>query len=89
MGKMTTVKARGNFSEVINRVAYGKERIVVTRRGKKLAAVVPIEDLTQLEELENRIDIEEVKKAWEEQGKKPAGSWSKSRKMLKMKHRKS
>ena len=82
MGKMTTVKARGNFSEVINRVAYGKERIVVTRRGKKLAAVVPIEDLTQLEELENRIDIEEIRKAWAEQGKKPAESWDKAKKKL-------
>jgi prevent-host-death family protein len=85
MGKITTVKARGNFSEVINRVAYGKERIVVTRRGKRLAALVPMEDLNQLEELENRIDITEAKKAWAEQGRKPGESWDKTKKSLGLK----
>ena len=33
--------ARAEFSELINRVGYGGERIVITRHGKPLVALVP------------------------------------------------
>ena len=49
MIKMTTVEARDNFSELINQAAYGNQRIVLTRRGKPLVAVVPLEDFSALE----------------------------------------
>ncbi len=45
---ITTVDARNNFSDVVNRAAYGKERIILTRRGKPIAAIVPAEDLERL-----------------------------------------
>lgn len=48
MIKMTTVEARENFSELINQAAYGHERIVLTRRGKALVAVISLEDLNRL-----------------------------------------
>ena len=48
MIKMTTVEARENFSELINQAAYGNERIILTRRGKALVAVVSLEDLQRL-----------------------------------------
>ena len=57
-----TAEARKQFSEILNRVAYAKERVVLTRRGKPLAAVVPIEDIEALEAMEDRIDIEESDK---------------------------
>lgn len=38
-------EARSQFSELINRVGYGKERIVLTRHGKALVALVPAEEL--------------------------------------------
>jgi prevent-host-death family protein len=63
---ISTVEARERFSDVVNRAAYGQERIVLTRRGKPLAAVVPIEDLEWIEELEDRIDIEEARAALKE-----------------------
>ena len=47
--RMAISEAREDFSETVNRVAYGKERVVVHRRGKDLVAVVPIEDLARLE----------------------------------------
>lgn len=75
MTKITTAEARKEFSEIINRAAYGKERIVVTRRGKKLVALIPIEDLEELEELEDRIDAEQIREALKEQGKKPFKKW--------------
>jgi len=63
MAKISTVRAREQFSDVINRAAYGKERIVLTRRGKALVAVVPIEDMKMLEALEDHLDLEAAKEA--------------------------
>ncbi len=56
MGTMTAVKVRDNFSEVVARAAYGKERIYITKNGKNLAAIIPVEDMALLEELEDRLD---------------------------------
>ena len=63
MAPITATEARDAFGETLNRVAYGKERIVLSRRGKPLAALVPLEDLALLEELEDRLDVEEARKA--------------------------
>jgi prevent-host-death family protein len=40
------------LSEFLNRAAYGRERIIVTSRGKPKAVLIGIEDLRRLEELE-------------------------------------
>ena len=82
MAKISAAEARKDFAEIINRAAYGKERIVIMRRGKKLAAVVSIEDLEGLEQLGNKVDAEEIKKAWKQQGKKPPKSWKQLKKKL-------
>jgi antitoxin (DNA-binding transcriptional repressor) of toxin-antitoxin stability system len=37
---------------LINRVAFGRERILLTRRERKIAAIVPIRDLERLMELD-------------------------------------
>jgi prevent-host-death family protein len=55
--------AREDLAEVVNRVSYRDERIVLTRRGKRLVAVVPIADLELLERLENAADVEEIRTA--------------------------
>lgn len=54
---VSTRDARENFSDVINRAAYGKERVILTRRGKALVAVVPMDDINVLEALEDKIDL--------------------------------
>jgi len=54
------------MADVLNRVAYAKERVRITRRGKEVAAVVPIEDLELIERLEDEIDIREAEKALRE-----------------------
>ena len=66
---ISTGEARRQFSDILNRAAYGKERVVLTRRGKPLVAVVPIEDVEALEAIEDRIDIEEARKVLAEIGK--------------------
>lgn len=77
MTNISTVKARDSFSDVINRAAYGKERVVLTRRGKQLAAVVPIEDVELLQEFEDQIDLEAALAALAETKKKGTVSWKK------------
>lgn len=56
MIKVSTVEARENFSEIINKAAYGKERIILTRRGKELVAVVPLNDLQTVLQAEQELE---------------------------------
>ena len=41
--------AKKNLSELMSRAAYSNERFLIQRRGKPMAALVTIEDLTRLE----------------------------------------
>ena len=66
MTKITTADARNEFADVINRASFGKERFVLTRRGKKLAAIIPVEDLELLEALEDQLDVAAAKAALKE-----------------------
>lgn len=51
-------QARADLAELVNRVAYSGERILLTRHGKMVAAIVPAEDLELLERLaQERIDL--------------------------------
>ena len=82
MGQVNTVNARAQFSEIINRAAFGKERVTLTRRGKEIVAVVPIEDVQLLEALEDKIDLDEARAALVESKKKGTVSWEKIKKEL-------
>jgi len=42
---------RKNLSEFINRAAYGADPVLVTRRGRRIAALVSIVDLVLLESM--------------------------------------
>jgi prevent-host-death family protein len=72
MIRLPASQARDDFAEVLNRVAYKGDRIVLHRRGKDVAAVISIEDLKLLERLiaeeENRIDLKAARKALKEPG---------------------
>jgi prevent-host-death family protein len=59
---------RANLAEVINRVAYGGERVVLQRRSKPVVAVVSLEDLELLNSLEDQADVKAAKKARKEKG---------------------
>ena len=63
MTPLEVTDARQKLADTINRVAYGKERILLRRRGKDMAALVPVEDLALLEELEDRSDVEAARAA--------------------------
>lgn len=66
--KVTTADARKNLADIVNSVAYGKDTVVLTRRGKELAALISIEDLKLLQQLEDQQDIKDAWKAKEELG---------------------
>jgi len=76
--KVTSSAARNEFADLVNRAAYGGERVIVHRRKKPVAAVVPLADLELLEQLEDRIDLEDVRRRLNE----PAVLWSKIKKDL-------
>lgn len=63
MASLLAGKARQGFADAINRAAYEKDRVVVRRRGKEIAAVVPIDDLRLLEKLEDRINLADARAA--------------------------
>jgi prevent-host-death family protein len=65
MVEFSVSEAKSAFSEVLNRAAYGRERIVILSRGKPKAAVVSIEDLELLEELEDAQAVREALAAYE------------------------
>jgi prevent-host-death family protein len=47
---ITITDAKANFSEIINRIIYKKERFVITKKGKTVAVVSPPGELNGKEE---------------------------------------
>lgn len=66
--KISTADARKNFADIVNKVAYRKEPIVLTRRGQDVAALISIDELELLLQIEDHIDIEDAKKALADPG---------------------
>jgi prevent-host-death family protein len=80
---MTTLpisEVRENLSDLGNRVSLRGERVVVERRGKRLFALVPMEDVEMLEKLEDELDLRLARKALKEKG--PSVPWEKVKKDL-------
>jgi prevent-host-death family protein len=66
--RLPASKAREQFADILNDVAYKGERVLLHRRGKDVAAVVSADDLALLEALEDHMDVEAVREALEEGG---------------------
>ena len=86
MTRLNVSKARDEFPEIVNRAAYAKERTIVSRRGKDLAAVIPIDDLHLLERLAqeemDRQDIADARSALKEAKEKGTIPLEEGRKRL-------
>jgi prevent-host-death family protein len=79
---MKTIEAsqlRQEISTALNTVAFGGERIAINRHGKRVAVLVPVNDLELLEALENAEDLKRAKKALKEKGSIP---WTQAKKKL-------
>ncbi|MFF8731495.1 type II toxin-antitoxin system Phd/YefM family antitoxin [Streptomyces sp. NPDC015171] len=52
--EIPVTQARAELADLINRVVYGGERVVVTRHGKPLVALVSAADLERLDALDEQ-----------------------------------
>jgi prevent-host-death family protein len=82
MASVPFSEARTHLTDLVNEVAYGGERIVVTRKGKELVAIIPLADLRALEALEDKIDLEDAKKALRDVKKHGSISWEDTKREL-------
>lgn len=58
--EIPVTQARAELADLINRVVYGNERVVVTRHGKPLVALVSAADLELLESAESPVEEQAV-----------------------------
>jgi len=54
---------RASIGDMISKVAYGGERLLLRKGKRDMAAVVPLEDLKRLEELDQESDLAAYRKA--------------------------
>ncbi len=66
MTRMGVSDAREHLGDVIDRARYTQERVVLTKRGRDVGAIISIDDLKLLEMLEDQLDIKEARLALEE-----------------------
>lgn len=63
MASVSAREAREEFADLLNRAAYARERVVITRNGRPIAAVISTADLKLLEALEDAADAETLRAA--------------------------
>ncbi|HLR76761.1 MAG TPA: type II toxin-antitoxin system Phd/YefM family antitoxin [Balneolaceae bacterium] len=59
---INSANARKSFSDMLSEAEYAHKRMIITRKGKPAAAVIPIEDLDLLEAIEDKKDVEAAQK---------------------------
>ena len=68
MIRLSTSELRKDTADALNRVVYRGDRIALQRRGKDVAVIVSVEDYELLRAIEDRADMETIKKIKAEQG---------------------
>jgi len=73
MVSTSATKARAKFADLLNRVIYRSEPVVINRHGKPCAAIIPIHALASVERLMQFIGEDRALKALEDEqeGKEP------------------
>lgn len=61
--RVPATELRDNGAEIVSRVAYGDEPVVLTRFGKPLAAVVSLRLLELIVGLEDKLDVDAARAA--------------------------
>lgn len=79
---VTVADARSDLAELLNRVAYGKERLVITRHGREVAAIVPVEDLKLVDRLRRFVSRRDVSHALKQLDEGKSSSWDQLRQEL-------
>ncbi len=68
MSEIGVTEARDQLGQLVNRAEYNEERIVLTRNGRAVAAIVPVDVLRDLEAAEDAADLEAARRAAAEPG---------------------
>ena len=74
-GHVSVSEARETFADLVNRVAYRNERVLVTRRGKPIAAIIPMAQAEFLAQAEDEYDIKLARESLAELEHTPAVPW--------------
>lgn len=75
-------EARSELTDIVNHVAFGHDRYILTRNGKELVAIVSIEDLKILEEIEDKLDLETARRIDKDVKKHGTVKWKEAKKEL-------
>lgn len=59
---VTATRLKNVIGELLNQVQFRGERVTLMRKGKPAAAIISIDDLRLLEELEDRLDVQEIER---------------------------
>jgi len=66
MRRLSASEFRQDTAEYLNQVCYQGERILLHRRNKDVAVIIPLEDAALLQELEDQFDRNEIQQARKE-----------------------
>ena len=58
VASISAMKLRASIGDVLNRVEYRGERVVIERKGEPVAAVIGVADLHRLEAMEHEREVE-------------------------------
>ncbi|HXG87779.1 MAG TPA: type II toxin-antitoxin system Phd/YefM family antitoxin [Vicinamibacterales bacterium] len=74
MSTVTVAEAKRQFSELLRRAEYTRERVLVRRHGKPVAAIVSTEDLRRLEAMDDETDVADARLAMKEAARQGTAS---------------
>ncbi|MCB1113785.1 MAG: type II toxin-antitoxin system Phd/YefM family antitoxin [Chlamydiia bacterium] len=75
-------EARSELTDIVNHVAYGQDRYVLTRNGKDVAAIISIDDFELFEQLEDYLDLQTAKQVDKDIKKHGTVNWKQVKKEL-------
>ncbi|GAG58236.1 unnamed protein product [marine sediment metagenome] len=61
---ISVAEAKSHFSEYISKVAYADKRIIITKRGKPIAALVSVEEIKKLKSSKEVKGLGEIIGKW-------------------------
>ena len=66
MSTVSVADVKSHLSELIAKSAFARERFVITRRNKPVAALVSLEDLQIIEQYEEKLGLASIVNKWKQ-----------------------
>ena len=63
MTRIPVTQARKTLSDVVSHVAFGGDRVILSRNGRDLAAIIPMDVFRRIEAEEDRLDLADLRRA--------------------------